>query len=278
MARLLEGESYIHHGVLYLVKGYQHPRGLIIAYPKYTITRRSKLSEYEKLIHLSTIYWDCIKQSVTAIPLNSAYPFVSHVISPRVLYIKSLLESLLEAELYLTGSAMISEDFNDVDFVVYGANEDVVERLKRMFDQGILNKPASILVEEHSKKHRNKLKLKEYLHLKKNTILHGFFKGVHINFKLVELSKGYEGCVEPVEDYFRYSGPVEITNALNSHRIPARYEAFAEGREIVIESLRELYAELPAGRYYVVNSRIERRRSGLYLVPDHGVLVPVTSP
>lgn len=278
MARLLEGESYIHRGVLYLVKGYQHPKGLVIAYPKYTATRRSRLSEHEKLIHLNTIYWDCIKQNVTAIPLSDAYLFTNYVISPRVLYIKSLLESLLEAELHLTGSATISEDFNDVDFVVYGANESVVERLKRVFDQGVLDRPTSILVEEYSKKHHGKLKLEEYLRLKKNTILHGFFKGIHVNFKLVELVKGYEDCVEPVEDYSHYSGLVEIANALNPHRIPARYKAFAEGREVVVESLRELYAELPAGRYYAVNSRIEKRRDGLYLVPDHGILVPVNFP
>ncbi|MEM4662333.1 MAG: hypothetical protein QXQ73_06650, partial [Desulfurococcaceae archaeon] len=63
-------------------------------------------------------------------------------------------------------------------------------------------------------------------------------------------------------------------NALNPHRIPARYKAFAGGQEVVIESLRELYAELPAGRYYAIDSRIEKRKSGLYLVPDHGVLRP----
>lgn len=277
MARLLEGESYMYRGVLYLVKGYQHPRGLVIAYPKYSIVRRDKLSEHEKLIYLNTTYWDCIKQSVTTIPLNSAYPFANYAISPRVLYIKSLLESLLEVELHLTGSAMISEDFNDVDFVVYGANEDVAERLERAFNRGVLDKPVSMLVEEYLKKHHNELKLEEYLHLKKNTVLHGFFKGVHVNFKLVELSKGYEGCKEPVEDYFRYSGLVEIVNALNPHRIPAKYKAFVEGREVVVESLRELYAELPAGRYYTVNSRVEKRKSGLHLVPDHGVLVPITS-
>lgn len=277
MTRLLEGELYLHHGVLYLVKGYQHPRGLIIAYPKYTATRRSKLSEYEKMIYLNTIYWDCIKQSVTAIPLNSAYPYVDYMVPTRVLYIKSLLESLLEVELHLTGSAAISENFNDVDFVVYSANEDIIEKLRRVFNRGVLDRPMPILVEEYLKKHCGKLKLEEYLHLKKNTILHGFFKGVHINFKLVELSRGYEGCVEPVEDYSHYSGLVEIVSALNPHRIPARYKAFAEGREVIVESLRELYAELPAGRYYAVNSRIERRRSGLHLVPDHGVLRPVTS-
>ncbi|MEM0045454.1 MAG: hypothetical protein QXH02_04385 [Desulfurococcaceae archaeon] len=274
VARLLEGEPYLYRGVLYLAKGYQHPVGLVIAYPKYTAIKRSKLGDHEKLVYSSTVYWDCIKQGVTTVPLDAAYTCVNYAVSPRVLYIKSLLGPLLEAELHLTGSAMISESFNDVDFVVYGASDVVVEKLRAIFDRGILDRPVSLLIEEYSKKHRGRLRLEEYLYLKKNTILHCSFKGIHINFKLVELSRGYEGCIEPVEDYSYYSGPVEVVNALNPHRIPARYKAFAGGQEVVIESLRELYAELPAGRYYAIDSRIEKRKSGLYLVPDHGVLRP----
>jgi len=42
-----------------------------------------------------------------------------------------------------------------------------------------------------------------------------------------------------------------------------------------VASLRELYAELTPGLYYAEGARLEARKSGFYLVPDHGVLKPV---
>ncbi|MEM1741885.1 MAG: hypothetical protein QXT29_03655, partial [Desulfurococcaceae archaeon] len=57
--RLIEGETYLYNGLIWIAKGYQHPPGKVIAFPKYSLLNYSKLSInsfYEKLY-----YWDCLK-------------------------------------------------------------------------------------------------------------------------------------------------------------------------------------------------------------------------
>ena len=49
------------------------------------------------------------------------------------------------------------------------------------------------------------------------------------------------------------------------------------GARRILETLREVYAELTQGEYYVVNARLEERKGGVYLVPDHGFLAYISA-
>lgn len=275
MLKLIEGEAYLYGGVVYLAKGYQHPEGLVVAYPRYSALQRRKLRDYEKPLHAKVQWWDCIKREVPLLPLEKVHLYNGPATLQSALYIKELLESLLERELYVTGSALVCEEFNDVDLVSYGADEETVERLKGLFEKGVLERHLPLLIKEYSLRHSGKLSLHEYLRVKKETVLHGYYKGVHVNLKLVELRRGYNYCFDPVEEVTSYTGYVEVVKALNPHLIPARYLARVGGREVLLETLRELYAELEPGFYYAVDAKFENRKSGLYLVPDHGVLKPL---
>lgn len=273
--RYLEGEAYLYNGIVHLVKGFQHPPGFLIAYPRYSIIRKTKLQNHEKEIATSRIYWDCLKTTIPVIPTTSPYYTGDFIESKIPLYLKTLLEELLETPLYLTGSALITSEYNDLDFIVYGATEDTVYKLAKLFNNGVIKKSEYILVKEYIEKHSHYTSLFNYLYYKKNTLLHGVLEGVHVNFKLLSYERGFNTCIDPVEDYTYYSGPVKIARAENLHILPGRYTAVLNnGVEVVLETLREVYAELEPGEYYVFNARIEHRGSGVYLVPDHGVLTP----
>jgi len=273
--RLLEGEIYIYRGVLYVVKGYQHPEGFVIAYPRYSVLRGSMLSTHQREIYSQSIYWDCIKQCVPVISLSNSYRYVSRQVSRGVEQVKQTLESLLEREIYLTGSALVSEEPRDLDLVVYGADSAVVENLEKLFERGVLKRAPSLIVKEYLEKHSNKMSLQDYMYLKKKTLLHGYLMGFHVNLKLIWLERGFSGCVDRVKEYTLFTGRVKVVKALNPHRLPARYLAITSSGEMCLESFRELYAELEPGEYYAVNSRVEERENGLYLVPDQGVLKPL---
>ncbi|MEM4718427.1 MAG: hypothetical protein QXE81_06720 [Desulfurococcaceae archaeon] len=276
MTRSLEGEAYLHQGVIYIAKGYQHPDGYVVAYPRYNALNRSKLLAHEYIKHGIYKYWDCIKQVVPLIPLKKSFKLYS-TYNIEVSYILEFIRSLLdrEKEVYLTGSSLINKEFNDIDVVIYGSDESTVDNIERLFNQGVLSRSYYILIREHREKHFDKMKLEEYLKIKKNTILHGLFRNIHVNFKLVELEKGFNTCIDPVEKYSIYTGLIEVVKPINPHLIPARYVGIIGGEEITIESLREIYAELTPGKYYAENARVEDRSSDRFLVPDLGVLKPV---
>ncbi|MGC8983264.1 MAG: hypothetical protein ACP5KA_05920 [Desulfurococcaceae archaeon] len=274
--RLLEGEALLYGGVVYLVKGYQHPEGFVVAYPRYKALQQAKLEKHEAAARISELYWDCIKLRVPVVPLSKAYEYSPRPLNRAVEYAKSFLESLLEVELHPTGSSLVSEGFRDLDFAVYGAPAWLVDRLRLLLNKGVLKRPLGLLVSEYLDKHAGYLKLEDYLYLKKNTILHFYFGGLHVNLKLLEYEKGFGTCVDYVYSYGDYTGVVSIERPLNPHVLPARYSARVGGREVVVESLRELYAELQPGTYYAERARLEARKGGIYLVPDHGVLRPLT--
>lgn len=275
MRRLLEGEAYLYHGVIHIVKGYQHPDQYIIAYPRYDVLNRRKLLAHELISHESRVYWNCIKQKVPLIPLIESHKVDFPVQNMNISYVLGFFRSIVDKEIYLTGSSLIEEQFNDVDMVVYGSDESTVQKIERLFNQGILSRAQHVLVREHKEKHRDTMKLEEYLRVKKDTILHGLFRNIHVNFKLVELEKGFNSCIDPVYEYSNYTGVVKVVKPINPHLIPARYLALIGSEEVILESLREIYAELKPGKYYVQNARLESRTSGRFLVPDLGSLRPV---
>lgn len=273
--RYLEGEAYLYNGIVYLVKGYQHPPGFLVAYPRYSLIRKTKLQNHEKELNTYRVYWDCLKTTVSVIPITSLHYRGSFIESNKPLYLKTLLEELLDTPLHLTGSALITSEYNDLDFIIYGATEDTIYKLTKLFNNGVIKKSEYILVKEYREKHSHYTTLSNYLYYKKNTLLHGVLEGIHVNFKLLSYERGFITCIDPVENYTYYSGPVKIVKAQNPHILPGRYIALLNnGLEVVMETLREVYAELEPGEYYVSNARLEYRRSGVYLVPDHGVLTP----
>jgi hypothetical protein len=276
--RFLEGEAVEYKGILYLVKGYQHPEGFLVAYPRYDLLTRTPLQYMTSRYTINYEHWDCVKHTVPLIPLSSSMSVVLKLIEDVQSTVKTIvyLLEVSEDSVNVTGSSLVSSTPNDVDIVIYGATESIVERLSRLVERGVLEKSSYVLMSEYLRKHNSNLSIGEYMALKRNTLLHFTLRGLHVNLKLVELNRGYQGCVDPVFNYRFYTGLVEVFKPMNPHIIPARYSAKCDLGDVVLESLRELYAELTPGVYYAENARIEVRKSGLFLVPDHGVLRPLS--
>lgn len=273
--RRVEGEAIQYRGVIYIVKGFQHPEGKLIAYPRYDVLSKRKLLQWESRGSHLEVFWDCIKRSVPVIPMLHVTPVIGIDRASEVERVRRTLESILGLEVYLTGSALVCHEFHDLDFIIYGADESTVEKLEELVRRGIFKTSISLLINEYFEKHMKAMNLENYLLLKKDSVLHFRLQGYHVNLKLVEYKRGFVGCRDPVLNYMNYTGTVEVVYPINPRIVPARYESTINGKHIMLESFRELYAELKPGLYYAINARIEERESGRYLVPDTGVLVPL---
>jgi len=277
--RMLEGELWEYNGVVYSVKGFQHPEGMLIAYPRYDLHRGSKVQDWLRDRYVHRVYWDCIKLYVPVIPLEESTPVTSRC-NYRLQVLVDTISSLLEYPeeyIYLAGSSRLLGKYRDVDVVMYGVKSDVIEDLEGLVNRGVLKRVNEwVLVEEYLEKHRGGLSLTDYLRLKKKTILHMDLMGHHVNLRPVVFAKGLHGCVDPVHKASRYTGRVRVTERVVSHTVPSRYLVELEnGEEVIMESMREVYAELEEGEYMVLNGRLEERGNGVYLVPDHGWLKPL---
>ncbi len=277
--RLLEGEPVQYRGVIWIVKGEQHPPGYLVAYPRYDLMRRDKLSGHERnmLVQEHLFYWNCLDLCVPIIPLHNT---IQHYrkLSWQAEMIKIIMEQIIGdlGEVIVSGSSIIMRG-NDVDLVIYTVKPAlVVKKIKE--SRGVLIEEAGTgdLYREWLLKHKHVMSFQEYLGLKKNSILHIKIAGWPVSLRIVPYRHGFSSCINPVFLRRKYSGYLEIIRALSPYTTPARFLAkLQNGENIVLETRKILYAELQIGRYFLENGYIEVRKNGKYVIPDHGILHPV---
>ncbi len=277
--RLLEGEPVQYGDIIWIVKGEQHPPGYLVAYPRYDLIRKDRLSNHEKniLIREHIFYWDCLDLRVPVIRLHNT---IQHYrgLSWQAELVKTIMEQIIDdlGEVIISGSSIIMTG-NDVDLVVYTTKPVlVVEKIRD--NLGVLIEEAGTgdLYREWLLKHKSTLSFQEYLCLKENSLLHIKILGYPVSLRIVPYYHGFSSCVDPVFLRKRYSGYLDIVRPLSPHTTPARFLArISGGEKVVLETRRILYAEAQIGRYFLENGYIEVRKTGKYIVPDHGILHPV---
>jgi len=172
--RLLEGEVVQYRGVAYIVKGHQHPEGFPVAYLRYSLLTRTPLRHMTLSYTTEYKYWYCVKHRIPPVPLREVQ-LLSDKLEDRVLSAVRTLIYMLdisENHVYVTGSSLVLGDFNDVDVVLYGVNDSLVETLRSLLERGLPRRDNYLLIEEYTRRHSSSFTLHEYLALKKNTLLH----------------------------------------------------------------------------------------------------------
>ncbi|AFL66292.1 hypothetical protein Desfe_0382 [Desulfurococcus amylolyticus DSM 16532] len=277
--RMLEGELWEYNGVVYIAKGFQHPEGMIVAYPRYDLYISGKIPGWRLERYIDTVDWECIKSRVPVIPVSKSTVFLNRLnnIQQVVAGIISDALGVRENDIYVTGSSRILGKYNDIDIAIYGVKEDFTKDLENLVNRGVLKRVDEwVLVDEYWEKHRGGISLAEYLWFKKNTLLHLNILGIHVNLRPVIYSRGVHGCIDPVLNISEYTGLVRVIEPIIDHAIPSRYIGLLDnGEEVILESMREVYSELDTGNYLAINNKVEERPSGIYLVPDHGLLKPI---
>ncbi|MEM1661952.1 MAG: hypothetical protein QXP72_04640 [Desulfurococcaceae archaeon] len=271
LEKLLEGECFQYNSMVWFVKGFQHPSGYVVAYPRYNLLNKAKVSDFRN------VYWDCIKQNVPMVPLNGADIHIFNLKPFERDFAFELFlncSGLCEDKVVVTGSSTVGLETGDLDIIVYGVDEDEVLEIHRSINNCFKPINESLLVKEYFEKHINDTDLTTYLFLKKNTLLHYMLGKLHVNVKYVFHDRGWNNCIDPVESVRIFKGYVEIVGALRKYALPVIYIAKHDGDEMYLWSLREIYAEIPRGIYYV-EGRLELRSSGSYLVPDNGLLLKI---
>jgi predicted nucleotidyltransferase len=272
---LIEGYPLVSNGIVYLVKGYQHPPGMVIAYPRYNLLLYSKI-KWLKNKYVNMYYWDCIKLHVPVISLDRVFQYdFKHISNSQVLEIISFLKKLLsidENNIILTGSSLINEGSNDVDVIIRGASEEVVDELVKHIRNNVLSRVSEYtLIREYFNKHKSYTDLRTYLYLKNNTILHINYKGIHVNLKLLRYRIGYNYCKDPVYSRRFFEGTIEVVKPIRRIVLPAKFLVKIGDEYMVLETQREILSELRSGKYYV-RGEVEERRDGRVLCIDRGFI------
>ncbi len=256
--RFLEGEPLLYSGVLYIVKGYQHPPGYVVAYPRYCIECSPPSRYIVSKDRGRRIYWDCIKLEVPVIPVDKALPYKPLQTPPN--YVRefiALISSVYGVPreyIVLTGSyaAGAGSPLSDIDLVIYGdRNSDKVYRaLKDLFDERMLFSLNIIDLYREYRKHSD-ISFTEYLVLRRNTVLQGKYRGRRYSIRLVPYEHGYMYCVNRVKGRVVVEGRIRILRGLRPYTTPALYlvELYtSDGRELlVMETYRLRYTELEPG-------------------------------
>ncbi len=279
--RFLEGELIVYNGIVWVVKGFQHPPGYVIAYPRYNLNTIPPSRIENSYLYMSTTYWDCLHRRLPMVPLDSILPYTPRIDSLSREFARLLTDysDIDPEDIYYTGSRAIGFSNGDIDLVVYGATSTIraYNTLLVLREAGVTKPLAGIhLIQEHVK-HRD-LSLEEYRVLRGNSVLQGVYKNTRYSIRLVPYSRGYFECLEPAKPVGLYNGAIEILEEISSYTTPAYYKVrlIDEDKTIVMTTYRIKYTELPRGLVlYVKNGVLEKTRKGLRLVPDHGVLKPI---
>jgi len=268
--RYLEGEPFIYKGYLWFVKGYQHPIHGVVGFPRYNLINFDKPYDpshaFDKLF-----YWDCLKQEIPLINPDEAL-----FIQPRengylMHLVRFVADSLGFDDYVLSGSILIGGG-RDIDIVVYGFDDEYIAMLEKLFDNEVFHRlNYYYLYNECLSKHIHDTDPYTYLYIKKNTFLHFIYRSIHFNIKFNKYVNGVFGCVDRVYRREFFNDFIEIVEPIDKYVIPSKYIVETSLGRVYLESYREMYAELPKGRY-IINGFLEYRDSGVYVVPDHGSL------
>ncbi len=277
--RILEGEPVEYQGRIWIVKGEQHPSGYIVAYPRYDLILHDRIKGYEayRLISQHARLWACLKQEVPLIPVNEVKPY-KQIYSRKALLVKNIIEEITcsYGEVIVTGSSLVM-DGNDVDIIIYTDNPaSIIEKIRSHMHGFIRKMTMGDLLREWMLKHKNLLDFNEYLILKQDSLLQIRIAGVPVSLRIVPYTEGFRGCIDPVYDRLEYTGFIEVLLPITKYTSPAKYYARLEtGEHVILETRRILYAEIPTGRYWLEKGYLEKRKTGDYVVPDHGRMVLV---
>lgn len=276
----MEGELYIYNGAIWVVKGYQHPEGFIIAYPKYLIEHfpPRKMPNWlkEKYI-IKEFYWDCINATVPVIPLSKSMYLGTRLFGKARELAKLINEYAnidLGEDVYFTGSASLGLN-GDIDLVFYGNNVSwkVYNSLMALREAGVL-KPLSLseLLEEHKK--NPWVSFSDYVALRSGSILQGSLMNIRYSIRLVPYEHGYGTCIDRVTEVREEFLKVKIVEALSPYTTPAMYRVIVEqyNYEALLSSFKILFTELKPGATIEGIFRVEHREQLVkpILIPDVG--------
>ncbi|MCE4604590.1 MAG: hypothetical protein F7B20_06465 [Aeropyrum sp.] len=234
----------------WLVKGYEHPPGKVVAVP---YRRRGRRLDPRSFHTPGSLEWTLTRLPCTGWPAPAIDVHRVLPVNPRLALqvrwreiptpVKMLLRELNPDWAGLTGSWAVFQESSrsDVDILVYIPQEEVPEAIRAIARSGLV-RPCSKPRSEHPVRGVVRRVLDSCI----------TFGGEMSSYTLRLLrSLDARECTTSSEAIGVYEGLVEV-RPLSPHDpylVPARYAGVMRGEEIVIESWRTSYQELPPGLY-----------------------------
>ena len=237
----------------WLVKGYEHPEGQVVAVPYYVGSKRWDPSDYlsHPLAPSTTRFLECVGRLVPLVEESR----ISMRVDPESAYkarvedlpreIIELIEILGPEYVGISGSWAIFKEKkgSDVDLMIYTArHRDAYRALASLEEEGLVARGRA------PRRGENPFPGK---------LLEASYKGVPYTLKILRHVERLP-CTRRLSPYGVYVGPLRILDRSEGHLYPARYRALigypGRASEVVVETWRTRYLELREGHYY---SRLE---------------------
>lgn len=256
---------------VWVVRGYRHPTGSVIATPYIRGSRKLKPYDFSNIPVWLSRYVECIGRVA---PVLSNHAVIS-VFDPRVALrirraelwpeVRELIEYMNPEWVGLTGSwAVFNErDYSDVDLLVYGNHAEMYKTLRDLKTEGLIE---ACRLEERFYKVGDKLSWADYSRLAYSKLLDSCFKSRPYTLRILR-SIAREPCSDVLTPLGYYTGVFEIVDASESYLTPARYIAEANNRRFIVETWHTRYSELPLGTYKG-KLRLVASREGVIASPD----------
>lgn len=240
-----EGYFIKYKDAIWAVKGCFHPDGYVVAVPRYYKGKKMKkmkesLDFVKSKFPYLLKYYDEIGFTVPTIPLNESY--ILDPFSFRSYEILNEFSSFFR-NVGVTGSYLYEGKGKDMDLLTFDENNYKILKLLR---QQRITLPLEVINQQEVEG----LDSRDFLALKKQRVLEGYFRNTPYTFKIVQCENF--GRVIKTEEF---TGIVQIKEAIKSYSIPVKYIT----NNLILTSFRTRYTELNEGLKIYIKGKILKR-------------------
>ncbi|MCE4613645.1 MAG: nucleotidyltransferase domain-containing protein [Desulfurococcales archaeon] len=264
-SEIVDGWIVKYRDLLYwVVKGYSHPPGSLVAVPYRTSEGfRIRVESYKVFAQPWLMKWiDCIGREAPLLKISDIIrfydPFVGYRLRAKELpdAIREFVDILNPEIVGLTGSWLLGfeKEDSDIDLLVYG-DRDVYPTLVDLALEGQIT----------SCKRETRLpRIFGFI------LTDACFKGVRYTLRILRTVTN-EGCKKTLIPIASYVGPIRIVDSSDSYRVPAKYSIVLErlGLKAVLETWHTRFMELATGKYHArLSLRADTEKGPIIASPD----------
>ncbi|WP_292320545.1 hypothetical protein [Caldisphaera sp.] len=261
--------------IIWIVKGYEHPKEGFISIPYRISGNRIKSDEFSNYIPKEYYrYLDCVGRYVPVVKKDD----ILNYYDPKEMYfskknslpekINDLIKYLNPEYVGLIGSYAFGFQVkhSDVDLLLYGNNREIYEKLIELRNSEFI----SNCINRYNKV-SDTMSYNSYKILSELKVLDSCYMNIPYTIRILRQIYNKE-CVSNYKTLNIFKGEIEIYDNNENYLVPSIYLAYNENYgKIEIMTWHTRYSELPLGKYIIEGIiQLDLKRNKLIIVPDLG--------